>query len=64
MEIDGALVMENFLSEMKNFFMIMGFFGVITLCLVGLYIYMVYIYKKIDPFDISENDENEFGDGI
>ena len=42
MEVDGTLVMSNFLEMMGNFFGILGFATIITLCATGAYIYIVH----------------------
>jgi len=42
MEIDGALVMEQFLTSMGNLLIIMGFVGVVTLCATGAFVYLVH----------------------
>jgi hypothetical protein len=42
MDIDGALVMTNFLSMMGNFFVAMGFCAIITLAITSMYVFFVH----------------------
>ena len=42
MEIDTALVMEQFISGMGNFFVMIGFGAILALCLSGIFIYLVH----------------------
>jgi len=48
MEIDGALVMEQFMGHMGNFFIVIGFCTLITLCLTSVYIYLVHHTRSDD----------------
>jgi hypothetical protein len=42
MELDTALVMEQFISGMWNLFVLMGFGAIIALCLTGTFVYLVH----------------------
>jgi len=50
MEIDGALVMNDFVAHMSDLIMLMGFAAVVSLALTGVYSYFVH--------DRGESDEN------
>ena len=42
MEIDTAVVMQQFLDGMGNLLIMMGFGAIIALCLAGAFVYLVY----------------------
>ena len=50
MDIDSNLVMNNFIDMMGNFFIVVGFFGVITLAITSVYIYLVH-HRGTDNFE-------------
>jgi len=50
MNIDNALVMEQFLGHMANFVIAISFCGIITLCLTSIYIYLVH-HDKDEEWD-------------
>jgi hypothetical protein len=50
MNIDTALVMEQFLGHMSNFIIVVSFLGILTLCATSAYIYLVH-HDKDEEWD-------------